>query len=150
MESETLETYIETVDELQKKEKRARTKKIAKKLKVKEPSVTEMLHKLKKKGFVSYEPYQGATLTRRGEKIANELRERHFTLAEFLEMLGVDEKTADEDACKIEHIVNPKTMKKLRKFLKFVKEAPEKPQWLEHYKHFVETGEHQECERRED
>jgi len=148
MRSETLERYVEAVRDLQERGRRARTKGIARKLKVKEASVTEMLRRLKKRGLVEYEPYRGAALTRRGRQLADELTKKHNTLAEFLKVLGVNEKTAEADACKIEHIVDPKTMEKLKKFLRFVEEAPEKPQWLEHYKYFVKTGKHPKCERR--
>jgi DtxR family Mn-dependent transcriptional regulator len=148
MRSETLERYVEAVRDLQGWRRRARTKDIARKLKVKEASVTEMLRRLKKRGLVEYEPYRGAALTRKGNRLAGELTRKHNTLAEFLKVLGVNEKTAEADACRIEHIVDQKTMEKLRKFLRFIEEAPEKPQWLDHYRYFVKTGKHPECERR--
>jgi DtxR family Mn-dependent transcriptional regulator len=148
MRSETLERYVEAVRDLQGWRRRARTKDIARKLKVKEASVTEMLRRLKKRGLVEYEPYRGAALTRKGNRLADELTRKHNTLAEFLKVLGVNEKTAEADACRIEHIVDQKTMEKLRKFLRFIEEAPEKPQWLDHYRYFVKTGKHPECERR--
>lgn len=144
---ETFEKYIETVRDLED-EKGARTKDIARKLGVREASVTEMLQKLKKEGLVKYEPYYGATLAPKGRCLARELTIKHGTLAEFLKMIGVDERTAEEDACRIEHIVTQKTVERLRKFLRFVEEAPEEPTWLEHYKHFIKTGKHPECERR--
>lgn len=120
MVQETFERYIEAIRDLGKEGERAHTKDIAKKLRVREPSVTEMLRKLKKKKLVKYEPYQGAILTSKGQKLAGELTKKHATLAGFLKMLGVDEETAEADACKIEHVVAPKTMEKLRKFLRFV------------------------------
>lgn len=144
--SETFERYVEAVRDLEEEEKRARTKDIAEMLKVREASVTEMLRKLKDEGLVEYEPYRGAKLTGEGRHLAEELTNKHSTLADFLRLIGVDGKTAEADACKIEHIVNSKTMEKLRKFLDFGKEAPEKPKWLEHYKQFVKTGKHPECE----
>jgi len=146
---ETFERYIETVHKLEEEGGRARTKDIAEVLEVKEASVTEMLWKLKRKGLVEYEPYRGAFLTDKGRTIAKRLMRRHRTLAEFLKLIGVDEKTADEDACKIEHVVDSKTVKKLRKFVEFAKGGPGKPKWLEHYRHFLKTGKHPRCERRE-
>jgi DtxR family Mn-dependent transcriptional regulator len=60
-------------------------------------------------------------------------------------IIGVDGKIANEDACKIEHIVNPKTMDRLTKFVEFVKRFEDSPRWLDHFKHFYETGEYVEC-----
>lgn len=148
--SETFERYVEAVRDLEKEEKRARTKDIARMLKVREASVTEMLRKLKDEGLVEYKPYRGATLTSEGRHLAVELTRKHSTLADFLKVIGVDENTAEADACKIEHIANSKTMEKLRKFLKFVKEAPEKPKWLEHYKQFVKTDKHPKCKHQKE
>ncbi|KXB06767.1 hypothetical protein AKJ51_02945 [candidate division MSBL1 archaeon SCGC-AAA382A20] len=147
--SETIERYVETIFELEGKEGRARTRDIADELEIKEPSVTEMLQKLQEKNIVEYEPYHGVSLTQKGEQIALKLERKHTTLSKFLRMLGVNGETAEEDACKIEHIVNPKTLERLEKFLKFVEESPEEPIWLKHYKRFVDTGEHPECEHPE-
>lgn len=146
--SETLERYIETIHELEEKGRKVRTKDIARDLKVKEPSVTEMLRKLKEKDLVEYEPYQGASLTQKGKDLAKKLMKKHATFAEFLKMIGVDGEIAEEDACRIEHVVNPETVGKLRKFLKFVEKAPEEPIWLEHYRDFIKTGKHPECDRK--
>lgn len=145
MVSETIEKYVETVRDLEDSGKRARTKAIARKLKVKEPSVTEMLRKLKENGLVEYKPYRGATLTEEGKRLAKELTKKHSTLAEFLKILGVDKKTAELDACRIEHVVTPTTIGKLRKFLKFIQESPKEPTWLKHYRHFIKTGKYPKC-----
>lgn len=148
--SETLERYIETIHELEEKRKKVRTKDIAGELNVKEPSVTEMLRKLRERDLVEYEPYYGASLTRKGKNLARKLMKKHATFAEFLKMIGVDEETAEEDACKIEHVVNRETVGRLRKFLNFLEEAPEESSWLEHYRHFIETGKHPESDRRDE
>lgn len=151
MKSESLEMYIKAVYELDQQDGRARTKAIARRLGVKEPSVTEMLQRLKKKGFVEYEPYYGATLTSKGKRLAEDLIKKHSTLAKFLKVIGADEETAEEAACKIEHVVTSKTMEKVRKFLKFLNESPKNPPiWIEHYHHFLKTGKHPECEHEDD
>ncbi|MBS3815846.1 MAG: metal-dependent transcriptional regulator [Hadesarchaea archaeon] len=149
MTRETFERYIETIDSLQEDEDRVRTKEIAKELKVKEPSVTEMLRKLKKKNLVKYEPYKGTILTEKGQRLAKDLTKKHSTLSDFLKILGVNEENAEEDACKVEHVVSTETMNKLGEFLRFIQESPEEPTWLEHYNHFIKTGEHPECDKRE-
>lgn len=147
LKQQTLERYVETLDELERKKGKARTKDIAEKLDVKEPSVTEMLQKLKRNNFVEYEPYYGATLTEKGKQLAEKLNERHFTLAKFLKTIGVDKKTAEADACKIEHVIAPETMEKLRQFLNFLEDSPKKPpKWLQHYTQFLKTGQHPGCD----
>lgn len=151
LKQQTLERYVETLDELERKKDKARTKDIAEKLDVKEPSVTEMLQKLKRKNFVEYEPYHGATLTKKGSQLAEKLNERHLTLAKFLKTIGVDEKTAEADACKIEHVIAPETMKKLRQFLNFLEESPKKPpKWLKNYTQFLKTVQHPGCDHTND
>lgn len=122
---QTVEKYVETIYELEEHTGKARTKDIAVMLDVKEPSVTEMLQKLKKKGYLRYRRYYGANLTKKGKKLAELLNQRHNTLAKFLKMIGVDPKTAEDDACKIEHVVTTKTMEKLTTFLKYLEERTE-------------------------
>lgn len=130
--SETLETYIETIYELEKRKKRARTKDIAEELNVKQPSVTEMFKKLEKKGFVEYQPYQGAALTRKGRNLAGELMEKHATLAQFLKTIGVEENIAEKDACRIEHIASQETIERLRSFIRSVEEQSGNPPFEEY------------------
>ncbi len=148
--SSSVEDYLEAIYLLTKEMDEVGTSDIASFLEVKPPSVTEMLRKLKEEGLVNYEKYGKISLTSRGNKVAKEVSSRHFELINFLQLLGVDEESAKTDACKIEHVLNSKTMEKLRKFMEFVEEAPENPKWLEHYNHFVKTGKHPECNRRED
>lgn len=144
--SSSIEDYLETIYFIGKEKGNVRTSDIASSLKYKPPSVTEMLDKLSKKGFIKHEKYGTVSLTPQGMRVAEEVDSRHKTLISFLELLGVDRGTAEIDACKIEHVVTRRTMSRLRKFVEFVQRAPKEPEWLEHYKHFVKTGEHLECE----
>lgn len=146
--SSSVEDYLEAVYLLIEENEEVGTSDIASFLEIKPPSVSEMLRKLRDKGLVNYEKYSKISLTPRGKGIAKEVNKRHDDLVSFLKLLGVNEETAQLDACKVEHVVGDNTMGKLRKFLNFVNEAPEEPTWLEHYKKFVETGRHPECDRR--
>jgi len=137
----TKEEYIETIFLLEKKDGKAQTGLIADKMDVKPPSVTEMLRKLQDEELVNYEPYLGATLTDKGKAMAKELMVRHKVIAEFLEIIGVDENLAEQDACTIEHHVSRASAEQLRKFVEFIQTAPRDPQWIENFKHFCETGE---------
>ncbi|MFW5913127.1 MAG: metal-dependent transcriptional regulator [Candidatus Hadarchaeota archaeon] len=146
--SSSVEDYLEAVYLLVEEKDEVGTSDIASFLGVKLPSVTEMLRKLREKDLINYEKYGKITLTPTGKRMGEKISQRHEDLVSFLKFLGVDEDSAQLDACKVEHVVGQNTMEKLRKFLKFADEAPEKPTWLEHYREFMETGEHPECERR--
>jgi DtxR family Mn-dependent transcriptional regulator len=145
MATKTIEEYIEVIYSLEKKRGSAHTNDIALKLKVKPPSVTEMLQKLHDLGLVNYKPYQGTKLSSSGTKIAQELMQKHRTLAKFFEIIDIDKETAEVDACQIEHHVTAKTIRQLKKFIEFVQKAPCDPIWLKHFKHFNNTGERIKC-----
>ena len=145
MATERTEDYLEALDIIIEKKGYAQVKDVTKFLGVGASSVTEMFQKLGEAGYINYEKYSGVTLTSKGKNIAKKTRKKHDTLKKFLLIIGVDEKIANEDACKIEHIVNPKTMDRLTKFVEFVKRFEDSPRWLDHFKHFYETGEYVEC-----
>ncbi len=140
MQTKTIEEYIEVIYTLQKKHGHVHTNDVASTLSVAPPSVTEILQKLSEQDLVNYVPYHGVTLTKDGEQLAEGLMEKHETLAEFLEIIGIDRNDADIDACQIEHHVSSQTMKQLNKFVKFVRADPKETKWLEHFKHFCKTG----------
>ncbi|UCE39415.1 MAG: metal-dependent transcriptional regulator [Thermoplasmata archaeon] len=147
MKNKTIEEYIEVIHNLEKKHGHVHTNDLAANLGVSPPSATEMVQKLSKKKLVNYVPYRGVTLTKDGEKIAKELIKTHKTLAEFLEIIGVNKKNAEKDACQIEHHVSAQTVKQLNRFVEFVREAPVDPIWLGHFKHYCKTGERLICEK---
>ncbi len=125
MRRKTTEEYIEIICLLEKQEGRAQTGRIAEAIDVKPPSVTEMLRKLEQEGLIVYESYAGANLTPAGEEMARDLRRRHRTFADLLELLGVAGETAETDACQFEHHVSPETLEHLRLFLEFLNESPD-------------------------
>lgn len=122
MAREKVEEYIEIIYELEKNNKIANTGKIASKLEIKPGSVTEFLQKLEKMGLIEYKPYYGVKLTSKGEKLAKNLERKHRILAKFFfEVLGVDKKIAERDACEIEHHVSKETIEKLIEFIENTK-----------------------------
>lgn len=145
MATERTEDYLEVLDAIIIEKGYAKVKDVSKILGVGPSSVTEMFQKLSNAGYINYEKYSGVTLTSKGKHIAKKTRKKHNTLREFLLILGVNEKIADGDACRIEHIVNPETMERLTKFVEFVQRFKEGPRWLDHFKYFFETGEYVEC-----
>jgi len=145
MRKKTIEDYVELVYIIQNKKEKVHTSDIASAFNINPASVTEIFQKLSDEGYINYEKYTGVTLTGKGRKIAMNTKKKHDTLKSFLILLGVDEEIADEDACKIEHHVNPETMRKLRKFVKFAKLDDGCTRWLDHFKYFDETGRYILC-----
>jgi Mn-dependent DtxR family transcriptional regulator len=145
MRKKTIEDYAELIYILQEEKGTVHTKDVASALDVNPASVTEIFQKLSDEEYINYEKYSGVTLTEKGRIIAVKTKKKHDTLKSFLMLLGVDEEIADEDACKIEHHVNPETMRKLRKFVKFAKLEDGCTRWLDHFKYFDETGKYILC-----
>lgn len=138
MEQKTIEEYLEVIYLLEKKHGYAKTGKVSLELGIKPPSVTEMLRKLQKEGYLKYERYKGAKLTETGKKLAKDLISSHQIIADFLEIIGVDRKQAEIDACELEHHISEESMEKLKEFIEFIDEAPDEPKWIEHFRDYVE------------
>ncbi|MHA2235570.1 MAG: metal-dependent transcriptional regulator [Candidatus Thorarchaeota archaeon] len=115
--TKALEMYIKVAFELQDELGTATVSDMAERLSVKAPSVTAALQKLDSMGMVEYRKYQNVRLTTKGITVAKQLNQRNKTLLDFLLMIGVDEDIAMSDACEIEHVVNPITIKRLEKYL---------------------------------
>jgi len=148
MTTERTEDYLEVLDVIISEKGYAKVKDVSRILAVGPPSVTEMFQKLSELGYINYEKYSGVTLTSIGKKIAKKTRKKHETLKNFLLILGVNKKIANEDACRIEHVVNSETIDRLTKFVDFVQHFKEDPKWLDNFKYFYKTGEYIECHSR--
>ena len=116
--SSNMEDYLEAIMVAGNKDGLARVTDVRDLLGVKTPSVTGALRTLAEKGYVKHEPYQGVKLTAKGRRAAEDVKSRHVILSSFLtDVLGVKPKTADMDACKMEHTVSRETLDKLNAFL---------------------------------
>jgi len=123
--SESMEDYLEVILNLEKANKVARTKDIAEKMGVRQGSVTGALKNLEEKGLINYKPYSFITLTPGGEKIALEVTRRHSVLTDFLfRVLQLDERTADDAACRMEHAMDKPTIDRLVRFIEFIDNCP--------------------------
>ena len=140
MRKKTIEDYLEILYRLQKGKKRVHTNDIASAFNINPASVTEILQKLSDEGYIDYEKYSGAILTKKGLILAKKTNERHETITEFFIILGIDKKTAEEDACEMEHILHKKTMDSIIKFVEIVKSCEFTPFWLDRLNKYVETG----------
>ncbi len=114
---EIREKYIERIYELKQKKGYVRATDLASLLNVKPSSVTEMLQKLAKEGYVHYEKYRVVDLTEKGLELALNLERRHQAIKKLLMHLGVSEGTADRDACVVEHILSEESIKKIQEFV---------------------------------
>ena len=113
-----MEDYLEAVSFCADEQGVARVSDIRDMLSVKTPSVTGAMKLLAAEGYVVHERYQGITLTPKGKRVAEDVKQRHALMSRFLiEVLGVSPKTANVDACKLEHVVSKETLSKLHAYL---------------------------------
>ncbi|MFP4562330.1 MAG: metal-dependent transcriptional regulator [Spirochaetia bacterium] len=136
--TETLENYIEAIYMIIVEKNGVRVKDIAKRLGVKNSSVVSALRALKAGGYVNYEPYGIISLTPKGNDAARSLREKHRVLRLFLErVLGLDRKTADDNACRMEHTLSEDVFERFTQFIEYIYVTDKKdPAWLEGFKEF--------------
>ena len=103
------EDYLEAMLMMQQKHGYIRSIDIAEHLGVTKPSVTYTTKRLRENGYITMDRDGLITLTPSGMNIASSMLDRHHTLTKFLMELGVDAKTAEEDACKMEHDISEQT-----------------------------------------
>lgn len=111
---ESGEMYLETILILSNKNTHVRSIDIASYTGYSKPSVSRAMGILKKGGLITIDSLGHITLTESGKKTAKRIYERHIILTEFLRYIGVNEKTASEDACKIEHHISDETFEKIK------------------------------------
>lgn len=114
---ESAEDYLEMILMLIEEKGYARSIDIANALSVTKPSVSFAMKKLRENGYILMDEENHITLTTQGEEIARRMYARHRALTRFLMQLGVTEKTAREDACKIEHDISPETFDAIQRHL---------------------------------
>ena len=114
--SQSLEDYLEAIYVLETERHSAQVRDVAKALEVTMPSVVRAIRELVKLGYATHEPYADIMLTTKGRKIARRVTGLHTLLRTFLEKLGVARRTADRDACLMEHILSAETIDKIRGF----------------------------------
>jgi DtxR family Mn-dependent transcriptional regulator len=117
MRKTTVEEYIEIISSLEREEGEARPGRIASRMGVKPPSITEMLQKLEQEGMVLYKPHAAVHLTSSGRALARWLERRHAVLSAFLQTIGVNRTRAEEDACQIEHHISDETVEKIEEYI---------------------------------
>ena len=106
---ESGEMYLETILVLGRKNNRVRSIDIAEEMGFSKASVSRAVSKLKQDEYILVDGDGFIALTPKGYELANTIYERHVVLSQMLVNLGVDEETAAEDACRMEHVISDKS-----------------------------------------
>ena len=106
---ESSEDYLEAILIISNEKKVVRNIDIARHLEFSKPSVSIALKKLKEKGLIEIDGDNLVTLTKEGLEIAEKTYQKHLGITRVLISLGVDKKTAEKDACRMEHVISEET-----------------------------------------
>jgi len=141
--SASLEDYLEAIANLHKAEKTVKVRQISRVLNVKMPSVTAAMERLSEEGLVLHEKYGDIKLTSEGDKAAQDVIRRHRALSRFFdEALDINKEIAEEDACRIEHVISPITLERMIKFIEFMEACPlGEANFPKRYRYYVQHGE---------
>ena len=113
---ESGEMYLEAILVLAKKSGYVRSIDVSEYLGYSKPSVSRAMGILREGGYILVEKDDAITLTDSGKKLAETIYERHTVLSELLIRLGVDEKTATDDACRIEHVISDESFQAIKQY----------------------------------
>ncbi|MCR5825567.1 MAG: metal-dependent transcriptional regulator [Oscillospiraceae bacterium] len=114
---ESGEMYLETILVLSQKSKFVRAIDVGEEMGFSRPSVSRAVHLLAEGGFLSIDELGGLKLTDAGLEIAEKIYERHTVISEWLISLGVNEKTAVDDACKMEHDISDESFAAIKRHI---------------------------------
>ena len=115
---ESAENYLETILILGHSGNPVRSIDVVNELDYSRPSVSVAMKNLREKGYITVTADGYITLTENGQKIAESMYERHMLISDWLVFLGVDKKTAANDACKMEHAMSEKSFSAIKDHIK--------------------------------
>lgn len=116
--TESREMYLEVIYDIHLKGNKIRSVDIAEMLGYSKPSVYRGVRVLKDEGLIEMEPYSDIVLTAKGFEIARDIKMRHDLLTEFLmKSLSLDAGIAEQDACRIEHVISKDSMEAIKNYL---------------------------------
>ena len=116
---ESGENYLETILRLKEKNGMVRSIDIAHQLNFSKPSVSRAIGILKEDGYITVGPKGEIELTDKGRQKAESVYERHKMLTAFLQKVAeVDREVAEEDACRMEHIISDGVFQGIKRFMK--------------------------------
>ena len=119
---ESAENYLEAILIIKNKKGHVRSIDVATELGFTKPSVSVAMKNFREEGYIIIDSDGGISLTEKGREIAERVYERHQVIASALIALGVDENTAYEDSCKIEHDISQQTFEKIKAHLEKYKQ----------------------------
>ena len=115
---ESGENYLETILILKSRGLEVRSIDIVREMNLSKPSVSRAMKILKEGGFINIDADGFITLTENGTEVAERIYERHRVLTDWLIGIGVNEKTAAEDACKLEHVISDESFQALKEHIR--------------------------------
>lgn len=115
--NESAENYLETILILSERLPVVRSVDIAVEMNFKKSSISVAMKNLRENGYITVSDAGFITLTDKGHEVADMIYERHRFLSKWLTALGIDEKTAAEDACRMEHVISPESFEAIKKFV---------------------------------
>ena len=113
---ESAEDYLETILVLFERNGQVRSIDIVNEMNFSKPSISIAMKKLRENGYIRMDVNGLITLTDEGRLIAERIYSRHKLLTKVLEAIGIDEKKAEDEACKIEHDIDEETYDRIRDF----------------------------------
>lgn len=114
---ESGEMYLETIYILSQSRPYVRSIDVAEYMNYSKPSISRAMGILKEQGYIQIEHDGAIKLTEKGSKVAHKIYERHTILSRLFVQIGVSKETADDDACKIEHVISDETFEAIKKHL---------------------------------
>ena len=115
--TESAENYLESILILSKEKPVVRSVDVSNYTGYRKSSISIAMKNLKADGYITVSPEGYIYLTDAGLQIANMIYERHQVLSSWFMRLGVDEKTAVEDACRIEHVISPESFAAIKNYI---------------------------------
>lgn len=136
-----MEMYLKAVLVLEEREGEVRAKDLARELGLSRPSITKAVNALSKLGYLTHKPYLHLALTSKGRQAARRILRRHQVIHTFLvQVLGIDARAADQEACELEHVISRPTVQRLADFLAFLGQCPDAPQKVVNHFHEITAG----------
>jgi Mn-dependent DtxR family transcriptional regulator len=111
---EAAENYLEAILMISQKKSAVRAADICSFFGYSRPTVSAVIKQFKENGYIDVDHDNLITLTKKGLEIAEEMYERHNVIAEVFMAIGVDEETAHEDSCRVEHCISEKTFERIK------------------------------------
>ena len=109
--------YLKTILALEQKNGSVRSLDVARTLRVTKPSVSKAMKHLREGGYLTMDADKRICLTKIGREAAEQAADTHHILKSCLIAMGIDPATAEQDACKMEHAVSPRSLEEMKRFI---------------------------------